>query len=316
MKDVILVTGSNGQIGSDLVPVLKEMFGSSNVVSSDISHRDNVTDDGPFEIIDVLDKKALGEIIKKYEVTQIYHLASLLSAKSELDPRHAWNVNMNGLFNILDASVELKIKKVFWPSSIAVFGPNSPKVNTPQFTTMDPDTVYGISKIAGERWCHHYHFTQDVDVRSIRYPGIISYKNEPGGGTTDYAVDIFFKAVQESKYECYLTEDTILPMMYIDDSIKATIQLMEAPSDSLSLRSGYNIAGMSFSPREISEEIRKFIPDFTILYKPDFRQRLADTWPESINDDFARADWGWKPDFDIKEMTKEMIENVRMLNPV
>ncbi|NNC95219.1 MAG: NAD-dependent epimerase/dehydratase family protein [Chitinophagales bacterium] len=313
-KQNILVTGANGQIGSDLIPELKKIYGDSHVIATDISEKPNA--ETPFEVLDVLDAKAINSVFKKYQITQVYHLASLLSAKSELNPRHAWNVNINGLFNIMDNCVENKISKLFWPSSIAVFGPNSPKIDTPQFTTMDPDTVYGISKLAGERWCHHYHFSKSLDVRSLRYPGVISYKHEPGGGTTDYAVDIYFKAVQEGRYECYLTEDTILPMMYIPDAIKATIQLMESPSHSLGLRSGYNIAGMSFAPEDLAKEILNYIPDFKVIYRPDFRQRLADTWPESVNDQFAKADWNWQPEYDIKSMTEDMIKNVRMLTPV
>lgn len=316
-KPNILITGACGQVGSELTLILNEKYGSEHVILSDI--REPVMGElkkNPFELMDVRDPERLSTILQTHGIGQIYHMASILSAKGEQNPRMAWDINMNGLLNVLDAAVEFGVKKVFWPSSIAVFGPNSPKIKTPQFTTMDPDTIYGISKLAGERWCHHYHFKHGLDIRSLRYPGLISYKTPAGGGTTDYAVDIFFKAVEDGKFECFLTEDTILPMMYMDDAIKATVDLMEAPSDQISIRSSYNVTAFSFAPRQVAEEIKKHIPDFSITYQPDFRQDIANTWPESIDDEFARVEWGWKPEFDLEGMTKDMLENIRKIQSV
>jgi nucleoside-diphosphate-sugar epimerase len=290
-KPNILITGACGQVGSELTLALNEQYGAEHVILSDIREPQmEGLKNNPFELMDVRDPERLSTILQTHGIGQVYHMASILSAKGEQNPRMAWDINMNGLLNVLDAAVEFGVKKVFWPSSIAVFGPNSPKINTPQFTTMDPDTIYGISKLAGERWCHHYHFKHGLDIRSLRYPGLISYKAPAGGGTTDYAVDIYFKAVEEGRFECFLSEDTILPMMYMDDAIKATIDLMEAPSEQISVRSSYNVTAFSFAPREVAEEIKKYIPDFSVTYQPDFRQKIADTWPESIDDAFAKVE--------------------------
>ncbi len=305
-KERILVIGAGGQLGSELTEQLAAKFGVENVVPTDIkepvSHRYQ-----NFEALDVLNQSALNAFIKKNRFTQMYHLAAVLSATGEKNPAFAWRLNMDGLFHVLEAAVNFKISKVYWPSSIAVFGPGTPRENTPQDTVMDPTTVYGISKLAGERWCAWYHNKYGLDVRSIRYPGLIGYKSAPGGGTTDYAVDIFFKALAEKKYECFLREDTRLPMMYMDDAIKATLDLMDAPSESIKIRSSYNIASMSFTPSEIAREIKEVMHEFSIVYKPDFRQQIADTWPASIDDSRARSDWGWKPSFDLKAMTHEIL---------
>jgi nucleoside-diphosphate-sugar epimerase len=251
------------------------------------------------------------EVIKKHGVSQVYLLAALLSATAEQKPKLAWDLNMEGLFNVLDAAKEGMIKKVYWPSSIAVFGPTTPRVNTPQYTVMEPNTIYGISKQAGERYCEYYYQKYGVDVRSIRYPGLIGYKSAPGGGTTDYAVHIYHEALKNKSYECFLSEDTTLPMMYMPDALKATIQLMESPADKVKIRSSYNLAGISFSPKEIADEIRKHIPEFSITYKPDFRQSIANSWPGSIDDTKAREDWGWNNDFDLSAMTKDMLDNLK-----
>ncbi len=310
-REVILITGTCGQIGTELAVNLREKFGEDNVIASDIIEPNSIlSSNGPFEHIDILDKDTLLYVVKKYGVTQIYHLASLLSATGEKNPKLAWEVNMNGLLNILDLAKEQKLNKVFWPSSIAVFGPTTPKINTPQVVITEPSTVYGISKLAGERWCDYYYQKYGLDVRSIRYPGLISYKTLPGGGTTDYAVDIYFKAVQEQKYECFLKKDTKLPMMYMDDAIRGTIDLMQAPAENITVRSSYNFNALSFTPEEIAKAIKKEILDFEISYNPDFRQAIANSWPQSIDDSMAREDWNWKPTFDLKEMTKDMLENI------
>lgn len=302
----ILIIGAGGQLGSELTEHLAAKFGSENVIPTDIKepvahHYQN------FETLDVLNQSALNSFIRKNGFTQIYHLAAVLSAMGEKNPAFAWRLNMDGLFHVLEAAVNFRIGKVYWPSSIAVFGPGTPKRNTPQDTVMDPTTVYGISKLAGERWCAWYHNKYGLDVRSLRYPGLIGYKSHPGGGTTDYAVDIFFKALSDKKYECFLKEDTALPMMYMDDAIKATIDLMEAPTEKIKIRSSYNIASMSFTPKEIAAEIQLLIPEFTMTYKPDFRQMIAESWPASIDDSRARQDWGWNPRFDLRSMTKEIL---------
>ncbi len=310
-KPNTLIIGACGQVGSDLTMALNKKIGAEHVIISDIREPElKELQDNTFISMDVRDTEQLSTVLQTYGISQIYHMASILSARGEQNPRLAWDINMNGLLNVLDAAVEFGVKKVFWPSSIAVFGPNSPKIDTPQFTTMDPDTIYGISKLAGERWCHHYHFKHGLDVRSLRYPGLISYKTPAGGGTTDYAVDIYFKAIEEKKFECFLSEDTILPMMYMDDAIKATIDIMEAPSDNITVRSSYNVTAFSFSPREVANEIKKHIPDFNITYNPDFRQAIADSWPESINDEFARVEWAWDPEYDLGSMTVDMLENI------
>ncbi|WP_313515337.1 NAD-dependent epimerase/dehydratase family protein [Sphingobacterium sp.] len=312
MKEVILMIGANGQIGSELAAALRIKFGNENVITSDIREPKEVADGEIFETLNVLDKEAIKALILKYKPTQIYLLAAMLSATGEQYPQKAWDLNMNGLLNVLDLAVELGIKKIFWPSSIAVFGPHSPKENTPQYCVMDPNSIYGISKLAGERLCEYYHNKYGLDIRSIRYPGIISWRTEPGGGTTDYAVHIFFEAIRQGKYTSFLNAGTELPMLYMDDAVRGTIELMDAPSAGLTIRSSYNLAGVSFTPTEIAEEIKKILPNFEISYSDnDPRQAIADSWPKSINDDQARADWGWKPTFDLAGMALDMLENLK-----
>lgn len=308
----ILVIGSSGQLGTELVQNLRTVYGIDNVIASDIKLTEQAKE-GPFEVIDVLNVAGLLEIVKRHNITEIYLLAALLSATAEKMQKFAWDLNMNGLFNVLDLAKEKIIKKIYWPSSIAVFGPNTPKDNTPQFTVMEPSTVYGISKQAGERWCEYYFNKYQVDVRSLRYPGLIGWKSEPGGGTTDYAVHIFHEALKTGKYECFLSENATLPMMYMSDAIKATIGIMQTDAHKIKIRSSYNLAGFSFSPNEIATEIKQFVPDFSITYKPDSRQQIADSWPRSIDDSRAAADWGWKPEFDLKAMTAEMIQNLKAI---
>lgn len=312
-RQKILVIGAGGQLGTELVQGLWKVYGEENVIATDIKDPQGVLTRARFEILDVLKQKHLFDFIQKNEITQIYHLAAVLSATGEKNPKFAWHLNMDGLIHVLDAAVEFKIEKVYWPSSIAVFGPTTPRHNTPQDTVMGPTTIYGITKLAGERWCEWYYRNKGVDVRSLRYPGLIGYKSKPGGGTTDYAVDIFFKAILEKKYECFLKPDTYLPMMYMDDAVKATIDLMEAPAEKIKVRSSYNISAMSFSPAEIAAEIKEHIPEFEITYKPDFRQQIAESWPASIDDSAARKDWGWQPKFNLKNMTKEILENLPLL---
>lgn len=305
---MILVIGAGGQVGQELVANLREKYGSDKVVASDI--RDIEDNNGPFEVLNALDKERLHELVEKYKIEEIYHLAALLSANAEKQVKFAWELNMDSLFFVLDLAKEKKIKKVFWPSSIAVFGPNTPRENTPQHTVTDPTTVYGISKLAGERWCEYYAKNYEVDVRSIRYPGLIGYKSLPGGGTTDYAVDIYHQALKEGKYECFLKENAYLPMMYMEDAIRATIEIMEAPAENIKIRSSYNLGGISFSPKEIAAAIKNEIPEFTISYKPDFRQKIAESWPSSINDEAAQQDWKWKMKYDLEKMTKDMLSNL------
>ncbi|MBN8696601.1 MAG: NAD-dependent epimerase/dehydratase family protein [Bacteroidetes bacterium] len=309
-KDKILVIGSSGQIGTELVQNLREIYGIDGVIASDVKVTEQAKD-GPFEVIDVMNANALLEIVKRHQVTEIYLLAALLSATAEKMPKFGWDLNMQGLFNVLDLAKEKIIKKVYWPSSIAVFGPNTPKVDTPQYTVMEPSTVYGISKQAGERWCEYYFNKYNVDVRSLRYPGLIGWKSAPGGGTTDYAVHIFHEALKTGKYECFLSENTTLPMMHMEDAINATIGIMQADASKVKIRSSYNLAGFSFSPKEIAAEIQKHIPSFSISYNPDSRQQIADSWPQSINDEFARKDWGWAPKYDLKNLTINMLENLK-----
>lgn len=312
MKEVILMIGANGQIGSELAAALRIKFGNENVITSDISEPKEIAEGEIFETLNVLDKEAIKALILKYKPTQIYLLAAMLSATGEQYPQKAWDLNMNGLLNVLDLAVELGIKKIFWPSSIAVFGPHSPKENTPQYCVMDPNSIYGISKLAGERLCEYYHNKYGLDIRSVRYPGIISWRTEPGGGTTDYAVHIFFEAIRQGKYTSFLNAGTELPMLYMDDAVRGTIELMDAPSAGLTIRSSYNLSGVSFTPTEIAEEIKKILPNFEISYSDnDPRQAIADSWPKSINDDQARADWGWKPTFDLAGMAKDMLENLK-----
>ncbi len=309
-KDKILVIGSSGQIGTELVQNLREIYGIDGVIASDVKVTEQAKD-GPFEVIDVMNASALLEIVKRHQVTEIYLLAALLSATAEKMPKFGWDLNMQGLFNVLDLAKEKIIKKVYWPSSIAVFGPNTPKMDTPQYTIMEPSTVYGISKQAGERWCEYYFNKYNVDVRSLRYPGLIGWKSAPGGGTTDYAVHIFHEALKTGKYECFLSENTTLPMMHMEDAINATIGIMQADASKVKIRSSYNLAGFSFSPKEIAAEIQKHIPTFSISYNPDSRQQIADSWPQSINDEFAQKDWGWNPKYDLKNLTINMLENLK-----
>lgn len=308
----ILIIGAGGQLGAELAQGLWAEYGTDHVVAADIKNVNGVLQQGPFEIFDVLDRNKLTEILVKHRITQIYHLAAVLSATGEQDPQRAWKINMDSLILVLEAARALKIEKVYWPSSIAVFGKDTPKVDTPQSTIMSPSTVYGISKLAGELWCSYYFNRFGVDIRSLRYPGLIGYKTQPGGGTTDYAVEIFHKALQDKKYECYLSEHTTLPMMYMSDAVRATIELMEAPSENIRIRTGYNIAAISVSPDLLAKSIRKHIPEFEISYKPDFRQAIAQNWPQSIDDSAARKDWGWQHAFNIESMTADMLENLRL----
>lgn len=310
-KESILVIGSSGQIGTELVEDLRKKYGNDSVIASDL--KPAMPCDGPYEQLDVLNKDLLFDIVKKHNVTQIYLLAALLSATAEKNIKFAWQLNMDGLFHVLELAKEKHIKKIYWPSSIAVFGPNTPKENTPQFTIMEPSTVYGISKQAGERWCEYYHNKFGVDVRSLRYPGLIGYKSAPGGGTTDYAVHIYHEALKKATYECFLAGNTTLPMMYMPDAIRATVSLMEADADKVKIRSSYNIAGTSFSPEEVAASIGKHLNGFTISYKPDSRQQIADSWPKSIDDSHARTDWGWKPEYDLDKMTADMLDNLKVV---
>ncbi|MBL6667158.1 MAG: NAD-dependent epimerase/dehydratase family protein [Crocinitomicaceae bacterium] len=304
----ILVVGACGQIGIELVIELRKLYGIKNVIASDIKEKcPPAIDEGLYFQLDIMDLIQLEEIVMQNDIQQVYLLAALLSATAEKKPRFAWELNMQGLFNVLELAKNKKIAKIFWPSSIAVFGSNSPMDLTPQHTIMEPSTVYGISKLAGERWCEYYYKKYHVDVRSLRYPGLISYKSAPGGGTTDYAIDVFINAVRDGKYSCYLNEDTNLPMMYMTDAIRATIEIMEAPKEQIMIRSSYNLAGISFNPKDLAEEIKKKIPDFRIDYKPDFRQEIADTWPNSIDDSAAQKDWKWKNSVGIEEIVKKMI---------
>ena len=308
----ILVIGSNGQIGTELVLSLRERYGKEAVFAADLSEScPAIIINGPYVQLDVLQKEAIREYIISNEIKEVYLLAALLSATAEKNPDFAWKLNMEGLFTILDLAKEKHIDKIFWPSSIAVFGPTTPADKTPQYTIMEPSTVYGISKLAGERWCEYYHKKHQVDVRSLRYPGLISYKSPPGGGTTDYAIDIFHKATSGIDYDCFLTETSALPMLFMDDAIRATIELMEAPSKQIKIRSSYNLAGISFTPKELSEAIKKQLPNFNITYNPDFRQAIADSWPNSIDDAITEQHWGWKARFDLPKIVDEMIKNIK-----
>lgn len=312
MSTKILIIGACGQIGTELTQKLRSIYGNDNVIASDIRKLNNDSvNNGIFEVVNALDYNQIEHLIEQYQVTDVYLMAALLSATAEKNPAFAWDLNMNSLFHVLNLAKAGKIKKIFWPSSIAVFGPTTPRYNTPQYTIMEPSTVYGISKQTGERWCEYYHNIYGVDVRSIRYPGLISWSTEPGGGTTDYAVDIYHKALKEGKYECFLSEQTALPMMYMDDAIRATVEIMQAPTEAIKIRSSYNLSGVSFTPAEIAKEIKKRIPEFLITYKPDFRQKIADSWPASIDDSQAREHWNWKHQFDLASMTDEMIENLK-----
>jgi nucleoside-diphosphate-sugar epimerase len=311
-KEKILVIGASGQIGVELTLALRGLYGDKNVIASDLREENPLLrNTGPYVNLDVMNREMLHVQVNRQNVTQVYLLAAILSATGEKNPNLAWNLNMQGLLNILEIAREEKLSKVYWPSSIAVFGPTSPKENCPQHTIIEPTTVYGISKFAGEFWCNYFFNKYSVDVRSLRYPGLISYKSPPGGGTTDYAVEIFHEAVEHHKYKCFLQPDTYLPMMYMPDAIRATIELMEAPSDKISIRTSYNVSAMSFSPAEIASEIQKHIPQFSIHYHPDYRQAIATSWPKSIDDTIAQNDWGWKPKYDLEKMTTDMLENIK-----
>lgn len=312
IKEKILVIGASGQIGVELTLALRKIYGDAQVVASDLREENSLLKGtGPYVSLDVMNKEMLHVQVIRQNFTQIYLLAAILSATGEKNPGLAWHLNTQSLLNVLDIAREEQIQKVYWPSSIAVFGPTSPRQNCPQQTIIEPTTVYGISKYAGEFWCKYYHQRFGVDVRSIRYPGLISYKSSPGGGTTDYAVEIFHEAIQEKSYTSFLGEDTYLPMMYMPDAIRATVELMEADASKVSIRTSYNIAGISFSPKDIATEIKKHIPDFSIRYKPDYRQQIADSWPQSIDDSVARNDWGWKHEYDLARMTEDMLNNLQ-----
>ncbi len=306
----ILVIGSSGQIGTELVEGLRERFGNENVVASDIK-QPQVAQSGPFAMVDAMDRRGIERIIDKHGITEVYLLAALLSATAEKDPAFAWKLNMESLFIVLELAREGKVKKVYWPSSIAVFGPTTPKDGTPQHTIAEPTTVYGISKLAGEGWCHYYHKRYGVDVRSIRYPGLIGWKSAPGGGTTDYAVHIFHEAIKQGRYTSFLGPKSTLPMMYMPDAIRATIELMEAPSEQVKVRSGYNLAGFSFDPEQIAVEVARHVPGFEMTYAPDQRQAIADSWPRSIDDRAARTDWGWQPRYDLRGMVDDMMLHLK-----
>ncbi len=306
----ILVIGACGQLGTELVVKLRAVFGTGNVIASDIREGAGELMDGPFEILNILEPDAYRAVLKKHAITDVYHLAAVLSAKGEQDPHFAWKLNMESLLTVLESGKE-QVKKIYWPSSIAVFGPDTPRDHTPQHTIMNPSTVYGISKLAGERWCEYYFQKYGVDVRSIRYPGLIGYKAKPGGGTTDYAVDIYYKAVEGQDFSCFLKPDTALPMMYMDDAVRATIDLMEADEAKVKTRSSYNLAGISFTPDEVYKAVKKHYPDFKITYAPDFRQAIADSWPKSIDDSYARNEWDWSPKYDLEKMSVAMIDGLQ-----
>lgn len=311
MANKILVTGALGQIGSELTLALREIYGEENVLSTDVQDPEKVSDPY-YERLDVMDSNAIEAIISKHEISIVYHLAAMLSATAEKFPKKGWDLNMNSLITFLDLAKDKKIQQLYWPSSIAIFGADTPKINTEQNALAIPTTVYGISKRAGEFWCNYYHEKFGVDVRSIRYPGLISWKTRPGGGTTDYAVDIFYQALEEGKYECFLSENTALPMMYMDDAIRATIELMQAEGDKLTIRTSYNLNALSFTPAELAAEIKKHLPEFEISYNPDFRQTIADSWPASIDDSIAQRDWGWKYEYDLAKMTQAMLAHLKV----
>ncbi|MFL5742021.1 MAG: NAD-dependent epimerase/dehydratase family protein [Flavisolibacter sp.] len=314
-KEKIMVIGASGQIGVELTLALRKIYGSANVIASDLREENPLLHGtGPYVSIDVMNKEMLHVQVIRQGVTQIYLLAAILSATGEKNPNLAWHLNMQGLLNVLDIAREEKLTKVYWPSSIAVFGPTSPKIDCPQQTIIEPITVYGISKYAGEFWCNYFFNKFGVDVRSLRYPGLISYKSAPGGGTTDYAVEIYHDALEVKHYDCFLEKNTYLPMMYMPDAIRATIELMEAPQEKIKTRTSYNISGMSFSPEEIASEIKQHIPEFTINYAPDYRQKIANSWPQSIDDSVARSHWGWKPEYDLQRMTEDMLENLKRVD--
>lgn len=311
-KNRILITGALGQLGKELTEKLNQYHNSENIILTDIHSQGTSDNSNHFEVLDVLNQEEINKIIERHNIGQIYHLAAVLSAKAEKNPLVAWNANMEGLVNILEAARTHDIDSIFWPSSIAVYGTNTPKVNTPQTTVMDPNTVYGISKLAGERWCAYYNEHFNMDIRSLRYPGLIGYRSMPGGGTTDYAVEIFHSAIKNESYTCYLEKDVRLPMMYMDDAVRAALELMEAGKSRLTINSGYNISGFSLTPEELYNEIKKHHPNFSIKYEPDYRQKIALSWPESIDDRQARQDWNWKPTYDIKRMTRDILDNIKV----
>jgi nucleoside-diphosphate-sugar epimerase len=311
ITDRILIIGANGQVGTALLPQLQLLYGINNVIATDLHHPQ--PDAELYERLDATKMEDLAAIVLKYKITQIYHLAAILSAKGEADPVWAWNLNMQTMLNVFEVARTCDVKKVFLPSSIAVFGKSAQRDNTQQQTYLDPSTIYGVSKVAAENWSAYYHQRFGLDIRSVRYPGVISYQSMPGGGTTDYAVEIYHKALANEDYTCYLRENTRLPMIYIDDALRATIELMEAPAEQITVRSSYNLAGLSFTPVEIYQEIQKHYPDFKCDFKPDFRQNIANSWPQSIDDSAARQDWGWKPAFDLNTMTVDMFAH---LSPV
>ncbi len=314
MQERILVIGSSGQIGTELVMELREIYGNDNVIASDIrSSSDEVMNSGSFETLDIMNEQLLREIVKKYKITQVYLRVALLSETAEKNISLGWELNMRSHSNVLDLAKDGLIKKIFWPSSIAVFGPTTPKENTPQYTIMEPNTVYGITKLAGERWNEYYFNKFGVDVRSLRYPGLIGWKGAPGGGTTDYAVDIFYQAIRTGQYKSFLSENTTLPMMYMPDAIRAAINLMEAPAEKIKIRSSYNMAGVSFSPKQIAAEVAKHIPGFEMSYSNDFRQAIADSWPATIDDKRAQDDWGWKLEYNLEKITEDMIQNLKKI---
>jgi nucleoside-diphosphate-sugar epimerase len=318
MKSKILIIGACGQIGSELTFKLRDLYGHENVIASDISHNNlDLVNSGIFEIVDAQDYASIKVCVEKYKIDTIYLMAAMLSATGEKYPKKAWDLNMESLFHVLNLAKEKIVKKIFWPSSIAVFGPTTPKEFTPQYTVMEPSTVYGITKQVGERWCEYYHNKFGVDVRSMRYPGIISWKTAPGGGTTDYSIEIYHKALTEGNYNCYLAENTELPLMFMDDAIKATVDIMTASKDAIKIRSSYNLAAISFTPKDIAESIKRYIPNFEMTYSPDYRQDIADSWPKSINDSYARQDWNWKHKFKLEDITKEMLLQLgKKYNPV
>ena len=312
MIDKVLVIGACGQVGTELVENLQYIHDSSQVVASDIKTPTNeVFSNSEFVQLNVLDKAQIKEVFQTHKPTIVYHLAALLSATAEENPKFGWELNMDGTFNIFDACIEHGVKRIFWPSSIAVFGPTTPRVNTPQSTILEPNTIYGITKLAGERYCEYYFNRYNLDVRSIRYPGLIGWKSLPGGGTTDYAVDIFHQALKNGQNDCFLNEQTTLPMMHMEDAVRATLEITDAPSNLIKVRSSYNIAGVSFNPEQLTQEIKKHIPQFKISYHPDHRQKIANSWPESIDDQIARADWGWQEKYNLEKLVVNMLDNLR-----
>lgn len=311
MADKILVIGACGQVGTELVENLQKIHGGANVIASDIKKPDNpLFENGPFEVLDVLDDKQIAHVFVKHKPAVVYHLAAMLSATAEANPKFGWQLNMDGTFSIFDACLEYGVKRIFWPSSIAVFGPTTPAIMTPQSTILEPNTIYGITKLAGERYCEYYYNRYGLDVRSIRYPGLIGWKSLPGGGTTDYAVDIFYKALSQGKYECYLSNETVLPMMHMEDAVRATLEITDAPATQINVRSSYNIAGVSFDPDQLAAQIQKHLPNFSITYAPDHRQKIADGWPQSIDDSVARLHWGWQENFNLDKLVANMLGNI------